>query len=141
MKKFLCLPLLFFIIFISGCYTIPPATIDKSNALQTAKTAYVVINPLVIGTFQNLIYANLQRRGIETTVGPMSDKPSDVDIYVTYVAYHSWDMAMYLKSYTITIYDNKNNTVIATDSFSTGFFHDFANSQKVTNMLMGNMFK
>jgi len=141
MKKLLCLPLFCLIIFISGCYSIPPATIYKPNFLTNAKTAYVVVNPLVIGTFQYLIYSNLQNRGIETTVGPMSDKPNNVDIYVTYVAYHSWDIAMYLKDYTISIYDNKNNQMIATDSFSTGFFHDFANSEKVTNILMENIFK
>ena len=132
--------LLTVILFLSGCYSIPPADVNNSKKLKSAKTAYIVYNPKVIGAFQPIITEALQERGIHTQTGLMDNKPENIDIYVTYLAYHSWDMARYLKSLVICIYDNKTNELIATDNFSTGFFHDFANSRKVTYMLINNMF-
>jgi len=125
---------------LAGCYSIAPATITDKETLHSAKTAYIVVNPKVIGSFQDLISADLASRGIKTQIGPISEKPDNVDIYVTYVAYHSWDMSRYLKSYTITIFDNKTNTMLAADNFRTGFWHDFANSTKVTSIMIDNMF-
>jgi hypothetical protein len=125
---------------LAACYSIPPAEVSNSETLNSVKTAYIVDNPKVIGAFQVIIAEALEERGIHTQTGLMSNKPKDVDIYVTYLAYHSWDMARYLKSLVINIYDNKSNELIATDNFSTGFFHDFANSRKVTNILINNMF-
>ena len=142
MKKKIALISLILItcLMLSGCYSIPPAEVSNRTKLNSAKTAFIVDNPKVIGAFQVLIAEDFQERGIHTQTGLMSSKPENVDVYVTYLAYHSWDMARYLKSLVINIYDNNTNELIATDNFSTGFFHDFANSRKVTNMLISNMF-
>ena len=83
--------------------------------MKSFKSAYVVFaKDTTIGGY---IEADLARRNIKVSIGPLKDKPEDVAFYVIYTAGWNWDLAMYLDSLNVKFFDNSNGQMIASGSF------------------------
>ena len=116
MKKIL-LPTLavLLVIIASGCSTVEPAKHYGNAPLESFKSAYVVFaTDTTIGGY---IEADLARRNIKVSIGPLKDKPTDVAFYVIYKDHWNWDVAMYLDSLDVQFFDNSNGQMIASGSF------------------------
>lgn len=66
-------------------------------------------------------------------------KSGDVDILVGYTDYWRWDLAMYLKSIAIDIFDAKSGNLLVTARWSDSIFHGFRDSKAIVNDLVGEM--
>ena len=103
------------LILTSGCSTVEPAKHYGNRPLESFKSAYVVFaKDTTIGGY---IAADLARRNIKVNMGPLKEKPADVECYVIYTDGWSWDVAMYLDSLDVKFFDNSNGQVIASGSF------------------------
>jgi hypothetical protein len=114
-KKYSIGLLMFLILFICGCSTVEPAEHYGNLSLESYKSAYVVFaKNTTVGEY---IAANLARREIKVSMGPLKDKPKDVALYVIYTDHWNWDVAMYLDSLDVQFIDNSNEQMIAHGSF------------------------
>lgn len=118
--------------FLSGCSSVGPAKLHGSKPVDSFKSAYVVVatggNPNIGGFVQG----GLARRNIKTAIGPLKDKPADVDFFVNYKERWNWDMAVYLESLDVEFVDNADGKTIATSQFRQGFFHSFPDPRTKT---------
>lgn len=119
------------VVFISGCSTVEPAVHYGKTPLSNYKSAYVAFaTDTTIGEY---IEADLARRGVKVSIGPLRDKPQDVACYVVYTDHWNWDLAMYLDSLDVQFFDNSTGQMIASGSFrNSQIMESFPNPRKKT---------
>lgn len=89
------------------------ATLSPGVDLTTAKTAYVVKQPKDNHAINDLIAANLEKRGYAVTRGPELSTPYPADVAVTYVDKWMWDITLYLIELTVNVRDPKTGFPMA----------------------------
>lgn len=67
-------------------------------------------------------------------------KSADVDAVVTYQDVWRWDMAMYLKSISISLYDGKTGSLLVTGKWTDSLFHAWHRGESVSKELIAEMF-
>lgn len=112
-------------IFLSICILVGSASltgcaINKTSAslspgadLSKVKTAYVVKQPKDNHGIDDLIKANLEKRGYAVTKGPESTSPYNADVAVTYIDKWMWDITMYMIELTVNVRDPKTGFPMA----------------------------
>jgi hypothetical protein len=81
------------------------ATLSPGADLIEVKSVYVVKQPKDDRGINDLIAANLEKRGYLVTKGPELSTPYKSDVAVTYVDKWMWDITMYLLELTINVRD------------------------------------
>jgi hypothetical protein len=66
-------------------------------------------------------------------------KSNDVDAIVTYLDVWKWDMAMFLKSISISFYDARTGALLVTGKWSDSFFHGYHRGESVSKDLIAEM--
>jgi hypothetical protein len=103
-----------FMFLTSGCaVNRATASLTKGADISNAKSYYVVQDTKNNPHIDDLIKANLTKRGFEVTTGPEMPLPYKSDVVVSYVDKWMWDMAMYLLELTINFRDPANNFPMA----------------------------
>lgn len=94
------------------------ATVDPSANLGAIKTMHVIKLPSDDGIVKDLVVNKFQSKGYTVTSG--TDKPANVDAWVTYLDKWMWDLTMYMLELTISIRDPKTDFPLASgNSFHT----------------------
>lgn len=103
-NKLVALRLLSALMSVSGC-AVNRATASLSPGTNMAKvvSAYVVKLPADVHHLDDVIKANLEKRGYLVTQGPDLAEPYNADIAVTYADRWMWDLTMYMIELTITV--------------------------------------
>lgn len=65
------------------------------------------------------------KRGFRATSGTKAEMPSASQFYVTYLDRWYWDIAMYLVSLDVTLFDAKTNAVVNSGRYKNSYFHTF----------------
>lgn len=129
------------IISLVGCSTIKSIRIPEEKSLSWVKTAYVAKHPKSKNSIDVYIQEALAERGLQVKTGPDDKIPEDVDIYVKYVDRWQWDMAMYLLSLKIIVYDGKTNVLIKLAEYKNAVFHSFPDPSVKTKQVVDLIFK
>lgn len=96
------------------------ASLTPGVDLAKAKTAYVVKQPKDDRGVNDLIAANLTKRGYVVSQGPELTTPYSADVAVTYVDKWMWDITMYMIELTINLRDPQSGFPMAVgNSFHT----------------------
>lgn len=92
--------------FTTGCaVNRATATLTPGSDIAKIKTAYVVKQPKDNRAIDDMIAANLEKRGYTVTKGPESNAPYKADVAVTYVDRWTWDLTLYMIDLTINMRD------------------------------------
>jgi hypothetical protein len=75
---------------------------------------YVVKFPKDERGINQLIVADLKRRGVHATTGTEQEKPASVKTYITYKDNWMWDITMYMLRLEIKVHDAKTNALLST---------------------------
>jgi hypothetical protein len=116
------------------------ASLSPGVDLATAKTAYVVKQAKDERGINDLIAANLEKRGYTVTKGPELKTPYAADVAVTYADKWMWDITMYLLELTINVRDPKSGFPMAVGNS----FHTSLTRKSPTEMVdevLDNVFK
>ncbi|MES2262403.1 MAG: hypothetical protein V4724_28095 [Pseudomonadota bacterium] len=89
------------------------ATLTPGADLAQVKSAYVVKLPKDERGINDLISANLEKRGYAVTKGPELNGPYNADVAVTYIDKWMWDITMYMIELTINVRDPKTGFPMA----------------------------
>ena len=120
---------LFFLL--SACATIKTPMEPKINKTSNIDSAYIVNTNASSQKMVNAVKRSLLRRGINANTGPTKKAYKDVDIYIKCNDSWYWDLATYLMSFDITIYETGSNEVLGSVTYdNTGFFHDFPDTEE-----------
>ena len=66
-------------------------------------------------------------------------RAGDVDAIVTYLDVWRWDLAMYLKSISVSMYDPKTGSLLITGKWTDSFFHGYHRGESVSKELISEM--
>lgn len=103
------------VLLMSGCaVNKATATLTPGTDLAKMKTAYVVKQPKDNHNIDELIKANLEKRGYVVTKGPELQGGYASDVAITYIDKWMWDITMYMIELTVQIRDPKSNFPLAT---------------------------
>ena len=127
--------------FMTGCaVNRASATLSPDVDLKTVKSAYVVKQPKDSRGINDLIAANLEKRGYAVTRGPELGTPYAADVAVTYVDKWMWDITMYLIELTVNVRDPKTGFPMAVgDSFHTSLTRK--SPPEMVDEVLDNVFK
>jgi hypothetical protein len=128
-------------ILVSGCASVEPGKRYGNANLDAMKRAYVVIAPDMDAKIGANIKEALTQRGVQTGSGPLSQKPKDVEFYVTYIDHWRWDMAMYLLSLEINFMDNATGQKIGHGMYGMNGMHTFPDPKKTTFDVVDSIYK
>jgi hypothetical protein len=116
---------------LGGCATTSGVMVNPAAPKVTYQSVYVVTH----GGNSADMDANLQREflrhGFSVSVGAEGGAAPDVQIVARYADDWKWDMAMYLRSLDVLIYDRNTNVLLANGSWKNSVFHGFYSSEKV----------
>lgn len=116
------------------------ATLSPGADLTAVKSAYVVKQPKDGRGINDLIAANLEKRGYVVTKGPELSTPYKVDVAVTYVDKWMWDITMYLLELTVNVRDPQTGFPMAVGNS----YHTSLTRKSPTEMVdevLDNVFK
>ncbi len=115
----------------AGCSTTSGVMVNHNIQHADYRSVYVVVH----GSNSSDMDANLQREffrhGFSVTVGPEGGSTSGAQLVARYADDWKWDMAMYLHTFDVMIYDSKSNVMVASGSWKNSTFHGFYSSEKV----------
>jgi hypothetical protein len=121
-----------------GCATSSNVTVNPGTALQV-RTAYVVLHQGQSSDMDANIQRELMAHGVQVKAGPEIEHPG-TDILVRYSDDWKWDMAMYLRSLDIQVYDASTGTLVASGSWKNSVLHGFHGSEGVVKGVMDQIF-
>lgn len=116
------------------------ASLTPGTDLAKIKSLYVVKLAEDDREINELIKANLVKRGYTVTTG-LDQKPSNkVDVILTYVDKWFWDITMYMLELTITLRDPSSNFPIAVgNSYHTSLARK--SKEEMVDEVLDNIFK
>jgi oligoribonuclease NrnB/cAMP/cGMP phosphodiesterase (DHH superfamily) len=84
--------------------------------------------------------ANLQkeflRHGFLVSIGPDGGATAGAELVARYADAWKWDMAMYLRSLDVMVFDGKSNLLLASGSWRNSTVHGFYSSEKVVGKVV-----
>jgi hypothetical protein len=115
----------------AGCATTSGVIVSPSAHHVDYRTVYIVVH----GGDSADMDANLQkeflRHGFLVSIGPDNGATSGAELVARYTDAWKWDMAMYLRSLDVMVFDGKSNLLIASGSWRNSTMHGFHGSEKV----------
>jgi hypothetical protein len=115
----------------AGCSTTSGVIVNPNLKHADYRSVYVVVH----GSNSSDMDANLQkeflRHGFSVSVGPEGGSTSGAQLVARYADDWKWDIAMYLHTLDVMVYDAKSNVMVASGSWKNSTFHGFYSSEKV----------
>jgi hypothetical protein len=126
---------------ISGCaVNRATASLTPGTDLAKVNSLYVVKSPEDERDINELIKANLIKRGYIVTTGSDQKPAAKVDAVLTYVDKWFWDITMYMLELTVTIRDPNNNFPMAAgNSYHTSMARK--SKEEMVDEVLDNIFK
>lgn len=126
---------------LTGCGGSQSVTRTNSPAPVAIRTA--ALSPLAGNSPEVDSYVSdaLLIHGVSTNppLAAGTRKSDDVDAIVTYLDVWKWDMAMFLKSISISMYDAKTGALLVTGKWTDSFFHGYHRGESVSKELIAEM--
>jgi hypothetical protein len=94
-------------------------------------TVYVVVHGENSGDMDANLQREFMRHGLSVSVGSGDVMPAGTQLVARYADNWRWDMAMYLRSLDVMVYDAKSNVLLASGSWKNSTMHGFYGSEKV----------
>jgi hypothetical protein len=82
----------------------------------------------------------LLRHGLSVTVGPEAGATGDAQLIVRYTDNWRWDLAMYLRSFDVMVFDAHSKVLLATGSWKDSAMHGFHSADKVVAQVVDQTF-
>ncbi len=137
-KSWLGLVVTAFVLMIAGCATSNSVMVNPGTTLQV-RSAYVVLHQGNSSDMDAHIQRELMAHGVQVTAGPEMQHP-DADVIVRYSDNWKWDMAMYLRSLDIQMYDTSSGGLVATASWKNSAMHGFHSADGVVKNVIDQIF-
>ncbi len=102
-----------FCLILTSCAAKVASFVTPDVGFDEFKTFYVVRSDADDREVYKSIQQEIEKMGRQTSSGPRSSTPSDVDVIVTYHSYWIWDFGWFLKDLLIQIRDPKTNVLLA----------------------------
>ncbi len=124
---------------LAGCGTSINVVCSPNAHVGEVHTAHLVQNHTPPNDMDAKMQAALAAQDLQVTVSA-SDADGHGDLLVKYNDHWNWDMAMYLHSLELQVYDGKTQAVLATSRWSDGAMHGFRDSGKAAADLVRETF-
>ncbi len=122
---------------LAGCATHNRVVVNPGH--QTVlRSAYVVLHGGNSADMDAHVQQELMAHGIQVKAGP-EVREAGTDVVVRYTDNWRWDMAMYLRSLDIQIYNASSGTLIASGSWKNSALHGYHSAEKVTRQVMSEV--
>ncbi|HEV7489102.1 MAG TPA: hypothetical protein VGQ65_25810 [Thermoanaerobaculia bacterium] len=108
-----------------GCSTSQDVVVNPSSVGHSFHSAYLVAHGDKSSDVDAAIQRELFRRGITVAAGPEGKQPETSEAIVKYNDDWGWDMAMYLKTLDLQIYDAKSGSLLASAGWKNSAMHGF----------------
>ena len=127
---------------LTGCATSRNVTIGQVTPMKGIKTVALVPQEGNSPEMDSIVQQQLMTYGISQKLAlPAATRQSkDVDLIVAYSDVWHWDMAMYLKSITINLFEGPTGNLIVTGRWDNSAFHGFQDPRDVVKELLDDMF-
>jgi hypothetical protein len=129
-------------IFTSGCGGSSAISPASANAPAQIRSAAFSPQPGNSSEVTGYVTAALAAHGVTTRPAILSagNKSNDVDAIVSYLDVWRWDMAMYMQSIAIQLYNAKTGELLVSGSWSDSVLHSFNRGDAVARDLINQMF-
>ena len=131
------------VLFLSGCATSSQVVVQPSArvVVRNYHSAYLVTHGGNSSDMDAHIEKALLRRGFAVTTGGEPVQPPNAQLVVKYVDDWKWDMAMYLRSFDLMIYNGQSNVLLADGTWTNSLLHGFYSADKVVDQVVGKTVK
>lgn len=133
---------LLLVLLISACATSSQVVVQPSAATEVRnyRSAYLVTHGGSSSDMDAHIEKALLERGFSVTTGS-DPQAANAQLVVRYVDDWKWDMAMYLRSFDLMIYDGRSNVLLADGTWKNSLLHGFYGADKVVDQVVGSTVK
>ncbi|SEL51433.1 hypothetical protein SAMN05428989_1820 [Pseudoxanthomonas sp. GM95] len=138
MKRFVFAVLAAALMVLSGCATHSRVVVNPGHHI-VVKSAYVVLHGGSSEDMDAHVQQELMAHGIQVKAGPETRDPG-TDVVVRYTDNWRWDMAMYLRSLDIQVYNGASGTLVASGSWKNSALHGYHSGANVTKKVMDEVF-
>ena len=128
------------LITVFGCATSNSVTVNPSASAKAFKSAYLVAHGEPSSDMDAHIQRELLAHGLQVKIGPEIRTLADVDIIVRYADNWRWDMAMYLRTLDIQVYDAASGTLLVMGSWKNSPLHGFHGAEGVVKQVVDEIF-
>ena len=130
-RGILHLPLAIVAFSLAGCATQLGAVANPSTPKATYQSAYLVVHGDRSADMDAKLQRELLRHGLAVTIGPENAPTGDAQLLVKYTDNWRWDIAMYLRTLDVMVYDAHSKALVATGSWRNSALHGFYSADKV----------
>lgn len=125
---------------LAGCATTSGVVVNPAIAKARYQSAYVVVHGDRSSDMDALLQRELLRRGLSITVGSETGATGDAQLIVGYADDWKWDLAMYLRSFDVMVFDGHSKVLLATGSWKNSSLHGFHSADKVVAQVVDQTF-
>lgn len=115
---------------ITGCATSSGVIVNPANQKIHYSSVYLVTHGGSSADMDANIQKEFLRRGFSVTSGAEVGT-EDAQLIARYADDWKWDIAMYLRSLDLMVFDGHSKVLLATGSWKNSVFHGFYSSEKV----------
>jgi len=124
------------ILVVSGCATTSQVIVNPAESGLAFKTAYLVTHGGRSVDMDNSFRSALLQYGLIVTEGESAPQSKETDIVVKYDDTWRWDLAMYLLSLDVQIYDGKSGALISESTWHNSPAHTWPDEKIVVAQLL-----
>ena len=128
------------LITVFGCATSNSVTVDPSASAKAFKSAYLVAHGERSSDMDVHIQRELLAHGLQVKIGPEIRTLPNVDVIVRYADNWRWDIAMYLRTLDIQIYDAVSGNLLVSGSWNNSALHGFHGADGVVKQVVDEIF-
>lgn len=125
---------------VSGCATTSQVVVNPAESGLAFKTAYLVTHGGRSVDMDNSFRSALLQHGLTVTEGESPPQSKDTDIVVKYDDSWRWDLAMYLLSLDVQVYDGKTGALISESTWHNSPAHTWPDEKVVVAQLLQQTF-
>jgi hypothetical protein len=142
MRLVLTTALVLTLTFLSGCSTTQEVVLAKANPSKKVTTIAQVLEADNSTQMNSNLEVALQKEGLslKAPLAAGTRKSPDVDAIISYVDVWRWDLAMYLKSFTVRLYDAETGDLLATGEWNDSPLHAFRDAKLAMQGVVSDMF-
>jgi hypothetical protein len=122
-----------------GCATSSSVTVNPSASTIAFNSAYLVVHEEQSSDMDARIQRELLVHGLQVKIGPDVRTLPNVDVIVRYADNWRWDMAMYLRTLDIQVYD-ASGTLFVTGSWKNSLLHGFHDPDDIVKQVVDEIF-
>lgn len=125
-----------FLASLAGCATTSGVIVNPAATKATYHSAYLVVHGDRSSDMDAFLQKEMLRHGFAVSVGPEGGTPGDAQLIVRYADDWKWDLAMYLHTLDVMVFDSRTKVLLASGSWKNSFMHGFYSADKVVGQVV-----